>query len=125
MHMYICMHMCMLCACACACCRGDTVQGGFRVQSLPSYLSSKGGRNAGRFGSLIFFTSWRATLVGFGVGACLVVEVKMSVSPLRRTAWYADGSPRDVFGATSELTFHHVPPYCVPRCILIQPMSCG
>ena len=126
MHMYICMHMCMLCACVCACCRGDTVQqGGLRVQSLPSYLSSKGGRNAGRFGSLIFFTSWRATLVGFGVGACLVVEVKISVSPLRRTAWYADGSPRDVFGATSELTFHHVPPYCVPRCILIQPMSCG
>ena len=75
--------------------------------------------------SLTLLTSRRATFVGFGVAACLVVEVKISVSPLRRTAWCADGSPRDVNGAMSELTFHHGPPYCVPRCILIQPTSCG
>ena len=74
--------------------------------------------------SLALCTSRRATFVGFGVAACLVVEVKISVSPLRRTAWNADGSD-DVLGATSELTFHHVPPYCVPRCNLTQPMSCG
>ena len=60
------------------------------------YLGSKGGQNAGHRGSLTVFTSRRATLVGFGVAACLVVEVKISVSPLRMTAWCADGSPRDV-----------------------------
>ena len=75
--------------------------------------------------SLTLCTSQRATFVGFGVAACLVVEVKISVSPLRMTAWNSDGSPRDVLGALSELTFHHVPPYCVPRCNLTQPMSCG
>ena len=75
--------------------------------------------------SLTLFTSRRATLVGFGVTACLVVAVKMSVSPLRKTAWNAGGSPRDVFGAPTLLTFHHGPSNCVPRCSKVQPTSCG
>ena len=91
-----------------------------------SYLGSKGGGHlARRRGSLTLFTSRRATLVGFGVTACLVVAVKMSVSPLRRTARYAAGSPCDVKGGGTWLTFHHGPSNCVPRCSKVQPTSIG
>jgi len=90
-----------------------------------SYLGSKGGHLARRRGSLTLFTSRRATLVGFGVTACLVVAVKMSVSPLRRTARYAAGSPCDVKGGGTWLTFHHGPSNCVPRCSKVQPTSIG
>ena len=84
-----------------------------------------GGHIAGRRGSLTLFNSRRATLVGFGVTACLVLAVKISVSPLRRTAWYADGSPREVSGRPILLTFHHGPSNCVPRCSNVQPTSAG